>query len=54
MATISDLGYKYLDTEYKTPTRTLSVEDIVEKKAIYGGDDNVRRDKVESLRTQFY
>ena len=22
IATISDLGYKYLDTKYKTPTRT--------------------------------
>ena len=32
LATISGLGCKYLDIEYKTPTRTLSVEDIVEKK----------------------
>ena len=85
LATISDLGCKYLDTEYKNPSRTLSVEDIVEKKNhnimmidiasalsyakfdevndckpaheiwtklkdIYGGDDNVRRAKVENLR----
>ena len=85
LATISDLGCKYLDTKYKTPTRTLSVKDIDEKKNhnimiidfastlnyakfdevkdcktaremwtklkdIYGGDDNVRRAKAESLR----
>ena len=31
MGSISDLGCKYLDTEYKTHTRTLSVEDISEK-----------------------
>ena len=30
--TISDLGYKYLDVEYKTPTGTLTVEDIAKKK----------------------
>ena len=29
---ISDSGCKYLDEEYKTPTGTLSVEDISEKK----------------------
>ena len=84
LETISDLGCKYLDNEYKNPTGTLSVEDIVEKKKhimmidiasslnyvefdevkncttsydmwiklkdIYGGDDNVRRAKDESLR----
>ena len=85
LATISDSGCKYLDTKYKTPTRTLSVEDIVEKKNhnimmidiasalnyvefdevkdyqtthemwtklkdIYGGDDNVRRSKLESIK----
>ena len=32
LATISDLGCKYLDTEYKTPIGTLSIEDIAEKK----------------------
>ena len=32
LRSISNLGCKYLDKEYKTPTRTLSVEDIVEKK----------------------
>ena len=32
LATISDLGSKYLDTKYKTPTGTLLVEDIAEKK----------------------
>ena len=32
LATIRDLGCKYLDIEYKTPTRTLLVGDFVEKK----------------------
>ena len=32
LATISDSGCKYPDARYKTPTRTLVVEDIVEKK----------------------
>ena len=32
IATINDLGWKYLDAEYKTPTGTLSVEDIAKKK----------------------
>ncbi|MDF3686193.1 hypothetical protein [Enterobacter hormaechei] len=32
LATISDLGYKYLDTKYKPPSKRLSVEDIVKKK----------------------
>ena len=32
LATISDLGCKYLDAKYKTLTGTLSVENIVEKK----------------------
>ena len=32
MATIGDSCSKYLDNEYKTPTRTLSIEDIEEKK----------------------
>ena len=32
LATIIDLGCKYLDTKYKTPTRTLLIEDIAEKK----------------------
>ena len=88
LETIIDLGYKYLNTKFKIPTRTLSVEEIVEKKnhnimmidiastlnyakfdevksctttydmwiklkAIYGGDDNVRSTKSESLRGQF-
>ena len=88
LATISNLGCKYRDEDYETPTRTLSVGDIGEKKnhnimmidiasalsyakfdevkdykiayamqkklkEIYGGDENVRRDKVESLRGQF-
>ena len=85
LATISDLGCKYLDVEYKNPTGTLSVEDFAKKKNhnimmidiasdlsyvefdevkdykiahemwtklkdIYGGYDNVRRAKAESLR----
>ena len=29
---IIDLGFKYLDTKYKTPIGTLPVEDIAEKK----------------------
>ena len=88
LATINNSGCKYLDEEYQTPTRTLSVGDIVEKKnhnimmidiasalsyvefdeikdcksaytmwnkikEIYGGDDNVKRAKDESLRGQF-
>ena len=32
LATISDLGCKYLDEEYQTPTSTLLVGDIVERK----------------------
>ena len=32
LPTISDSGCKYLDGEYNTPTRTLSVKEIVEKK----------------------
>lgn len=32
LAIVSDPSCKYLDEEYKTPTRTLSVEDIFEKK----------------------
>ena len=32
LATISDSGCTYLDSEYKTPSGTLSVEDIAEKK----------------------
>ena len=32
LATISDLGCKYLHAKYKTPTGTLSVEDLAEKK----------------------
>ena len=32
LGSINNLGYKYLDEEYKTPNGTLSVEDIVEKK----------------------
>ena len=32
LTTISDSGCKYLDTKYKTPTGTLSVEDIAKKK----------------------
>ena len=85
LATISDSSCKYLDIEYKTPTGTLSIEDLAKKKNhnimmidiasalsyeefdevkdykttfemwnklkdIYGGDENVRRAKVESLR----
>ena len=88
LAKISDLGCKYLDTEHKTLTRTLSIENITEKKNnnimmvdiasslnyvefdevkdcqtahemwtklkdIYGGDDNVRRAKLDSVRAQF-
>ena len=85
LAIISDSSCKYLDAKYKTPTRTLSVEDIAKKKnhnikmiditsslnyvefdevkycktifdmwnklkEIYGGDENIRRAKAESLR----
>ena len=32
LGSISDSSCKYLDTEYKTPSRTLLVEDIAEKK----------------------
>ena len=32
LATINYSSWKYIDTEYKTPTGTLSVEDIAEKK----------------------
>jgi hypothetical protein len=32
LATINDSSCKYLDVEYKTPTGTLLVEDIAEKK----------------------
>ena len=32
LATINNLGCKYIDEEYKTLNRTLSVEDITEKK----------------------
>ena len=32
LATISDLGCKYLDEEYKTPTGTLSIGDLAKKK----------------------
>ena len=88
LASIGDLGCKYLDEEYTTPTDTLSVGDIAKKKnhnammiditstlryeefdeikdyktthamwnkikEIYGGDENVRRTKVKSLRGQF-
>ena len=31
LGSMSNSGCKYLDEEYKTPTRTLLVEDIVEK-----------------------
>ena len=85
---IGDTGLKYLNEEYTTPSGTLSINDIAEKKThntmmidiassltyeefddikayksafsmwnklkdIYGGDDNVRRAIVESLRGQF-
>ena len=88
LATIGDIGLKYLDEQYEEPTGTLSINDIAEKKThnnmmidiasalsyeefddikdckstfdmwnklkeIYGGDDNVRRAKEESLRGQF-
>ena len=32
LATISDLGCKYINAEYKTLNGTLSIEDLVEKK----------------------
>ena len=89
LTTISGLGCKYLDEEYKTPTGTLSIADIAKKKNhnimmidiasalsyaefdevkdykiademwnklknIYGGYENVRRAKIESLQGQFY
>ena len=88
LGSIIDSGCTYLDTKYKTPTGTLLVGDIAEKKNhnimiiniasalsyaefdevkdcktafemwnklqdIYGGDDNVKRAKLESLRGQF-
>ena len=88
LASIGDTGLTHLDVEYVTPSRTLSIGDIVEKKThntmmidsastlsydefddvqdyktafemwnklkdIYGGDDNVRRAKAESLRGKF-
>ena len=88
LATISDSSCKYLDSEYRTPTSTLAIDDLDEKKNhnimmidiafalsyeefdeikdcktsfdmwnklkdIYGGDENVRRAKEESLRGQF-
>ena len=80
LETIGDLGLKYLDAKYKVPIKTMTIEEIEEKKshnitmidiasslnyakfdevkdcgiayemwiklkAIYGGDDNVRREK---------
>ena len=33
LETIGDLGLKYLDTKYMPPTRTMSIEKIVEKKS---------------------
>ena len=88
LASIGDLGCKYLDEEYTNPTGTLSVGDSAEKKnhttmmidiasalsyeefdkikdckntyemwnklqEIYGGDDNVRREKAKNLRGKF-
>ena len=88
LASIGDSTWKYLDEDYTTPTGTLFVGDIAEKKnhntmmidiasslsyeefdeikdyknayeiwnklkEIYGHDDNVRRDKEESLRGKF-
>ena len=32
LGSISDSSCKYLDAKYKTPTRTLSIEDITENK----------------------
>ena len=32
LETISDLGLKYLDNQYKAPTRTLIVEEIAKNK----------------------
>ena len=89
LASIGDLGCKYLDEEYTTPIGTLSANDIFEKKThnnmmidiastliyeefdeikdcktanamwkklkeIYGGDENVRRAKVESITGHFH
>ena len=88
LASIGDSGLTHLDAKYVTPSGTLSIGDIAEKKThntmmidiasslsydeyddvkdckttfemwnklkdIYGGDDNVRRAKVESLRGKF-
>ena len=85
LETIGDSGLMYLDAKSVEPTRTMIVEEIIEKKnhnimmidiastlsyakfdevkdydtahemwiklkAIYGVDNNVRRDKAESLR----
>ncbi len=33
LETIGDIGLKNLDTKYKAPTRTMIVEEIVEKKS---------------------
>ena len=32
LETINSLGCKYLDTKYKTPARTLTIEEIAKKK----------------------
>ena len=88
LASIGDSGLTHLDAKYVTPSGTLTIGDIAEKKThktmmidiasalsydefddvkdcktafemwnklkdIYGGDDNVKRAKVEILRGQF-
>ena len=85
LASIGDIGLKYVDVEYVETSTTLSINDITKKKThnnmmidivsalsyeefdeikdcktthpmwnklkeIYGGDDNVRRSKLESIR----
>ncbi|MDF3681106.1 hypothetical protein P3S38_29460, partial [Enterobacter hormaechei] len=60
LATISDSSCKYLDVDYKTPTRTLSVEVIAEKKNhnimmidIASALSYVEFDEVKDCKTDF-
>ena len=61
LATISDLGWKYINTEYKYPTRTLSIEYITEKKNhnimmtdIASALSYAEFDEVKDYKTTFY
>ena len=60
LATISDLACKYLDEEYQTPTRTLSVADIDEKKShnimmidIVSALSNVEFDEIKDYKSTY-